>query len=41
MPTSSATAQARPATTSQRETNAVRRAMFTVVSLNTAAIRMV
>lgn len=41
MPTSSATAQARPATTSQRETNAVRRAMFTVVSVNTAAIRMV
>ena len=41
MPIISAMAQARPATTSHREVNAVRRAMFTVVSVNTAAIRMV
>jgi hypothetical protein len=41
MPTSRISAQASPARTSQRDTIAVRRAMFTVVSVNTAAIRVV
>ena len=40
-PTSSTSAVAIPATVSQRDTIAVRRAMVTVVSVNTAAIRIV
>ena len=39
-PTRSTTAVTSPATTSQRDTIAVRRAMVTVVSVNTAAIRI-
>jgi hypothetical protein len=37
---SSTTAQARPVSVSHRDTIRVRRAMVTVVSVNTAAIRM-
>ena len=40
MPTSSASAQASPAIVSHRDTISVRRAMVTVVSVNTAAIRI-
>ncbi len=39
-PTSSTTAVASPAAVSHRDTIAVRRAMVTVVSVNTAAIRI-
>jgi hypothetical protein len=39
-PTSSTTAVTSPATVSHRDTIAVRRAMVTAVSVNTAAIRM-
>jgi hypothetical protein len=39
-PTSRISAQASPARMSHRETIAVRRAMFTVVKVNTAAIRI-
>ena len=39
-PTSSTSAVASPAKVSQRDTISVRRAMVTVVSVNTAAIRI-
>ena len=40
MPTSSTSAVASPAAVTQRDTILVRRAMVTVVSVNTAAIRI-
>ena len=40
MPISSTTAATRPASVSPRDMIWVRRAMFTVVSVNTAAIRI-
>jgi hypothetical protein len=40
VPTSSTSAVASPATSSHRDTIRVRRAMVTVVSMNTAAIRI-